>query len=117
MHPAIRHGDVVTLAPVGPAPIAPGDVVAIRTGRRLLVFLASLVLPVLAGFIAVAASHGLGYFRRWLRNPMSVGIGLWAFGHLLANGKKADVIFFGTFLAVALAELLTGDLLHAVEGE
>jgi hypothetical protein len=37
MHPAIRHGDVVTLAPVGPAPIAPGDVVAIRTGRRLLV--------------------------------------------------------------------------------
>ncbi len=63
------------------------------------------MLLVLAGFIAVAASHGLGYLKRWLRNPMSVGIGLWAFGHLLANGKKADVIFFGTFLAVALADI------------
>ena len=63
------------------------------------------MLLVLAGFIAIAASHGLGHLKRWLRNPMSIGIGLWAFGHLLSNGNKTDVIFFGTFLVIALVDI------------
>lgn len=37
MRPTIRNGDVVTLAPVGTRPPAPGDIVAIRTADRLVV--------------------------------------------------------------------------------
>ncbi|MBC8036456.1 MAG: NnrU family protein [Rhizobiales bacterium] len=64
------------------------------------------MLLVLLGFISVGASHGKGYLRLWLQNPMSIGIGLWATAHLLANGTRADVYFFGTFLVVALLDIV-----------
>ncbi|MGH6820109.1 MAG: NnrU family protein, partial [Methylocella sp.] len=62
-------------------------------------------LLVLAGFVFLAASHGRSHLRLWARNPMSIGIGLWAAGHLLSNGKRTDVYLFGTFLAVALLDI------------
>jgi uncharacterized membrane protein len=68
------------------------------------------MLAVFAGFISIAASHGKGYLKLWLRNPMSIGIGLWAFGHLLSNGKRTDVILFGTFLAIALLDVILSTL-------
>lgn len=64
------------------------------------------MLFVLLGFIFLAASHGKGYLRLWLRNPMSIGIGLWASGHLLANGQRRDLLLFGTFLGLALLDIL-----------
>lgn len=63
------------------------------------------MLLVLLGFIAIASSHGKGHLKLWLGNPMSIGIGLWATGHLLANGKRTDVYLFGTFLVLALADI------------
>lgn len=39
---------------------------------------------------------------RVTRHPFLVGVALWAGAHLLANGDVASVIFFGTFLLVAL---------------
>ncbi len=63
------------------------------------------MLLVLLAFILLAASHGKGYLRLWVRNPMSIGIGLWATGHLLANGKRVDLYFFGTFLILALLDI------------
>ena len=63
------------------------------------------MLLVLLGFIALASAHGKGRIRLWLRNPMSVGIALWAAGHLLANGRKIDVLLFGTFLVIALIDI------------
>jgi uncharacterized membrane protein len=69
-----------------------------------------IMIAVFLGFISIAASHGKGYLKLWLRNPLSIGIGLWAFGHLLSNGKRTDVFLFGTFLAVALLDIVLSTL-------
>ena len=67
------------------------------------------MLLVLLAFILLGASHGKGYLKKWLHNPMSIGIALWATGHLLANGKRTDVYLFGTFLVVAVADVLMSE--------
>lgn len=64
------------------------------------------MLLVLLGFICLGAFHGKGYLKLWLRNPFSVGIGLWSFGHLLSNGKIYDVLLFGTFLFLAVLDIV-----------
>lgn len=64
------------------------------------------MLLVLVGFILIAASHGKGYLRARLRNPMSIGIALWALGHLLANGMKVDLWLFGPFLLLAVLDII-----------
>lgn len=68
------------------------------------------MLFVLLAFILLAASHGKGYLKKWLHNPMSIGIALWATGHLLANGKRTAVYLFGMFLVVALADIIMSEL-------
>jgi uncharacterized membrane protein len=65
-----------------------------------------IMLMVLAAFISIGAAHGKGYIKLWIKHPMSIGIGLWAAGHLLANGKRAAVYMFGTFLALALLDIV-----------
>jgi len=35
-------------------------------------------------------------------HPMVLGVKVWAFAHLLSNGRLADVVLFGTFLAWAI---------------
>lgn len=62
-------------------------------------------LMVLLAFISLGAAHGKGYIKLWIGHPMSIGIGLWSAGHLLANGKRADVYLFGVFLALALIDI------------
>lgn len=64
----------------------------------------------LLAFILVGASHGKGYLKLWLHNPMSVGIVLWSGGHLLVNGQRSDVWLFGTFFVVSLADILFSEL-------
>jgi uncharacterized membrane protein len=64
------------------------------------------MLLVLLGFILVGASHGKGYLKLWLRNPMSLGVTMWAGGHLLSNGRVYDVYLFGTFLAIAVLDII-----------
>jgi len=64
------------------------------------------MLLVLLAFISIGASHGKGHLRLWLKQPMSIGIALWAGGHLLANGKRADVYMFGAFFALALLDII-----------
>ena len=68
------------------------------------------MLLVLLAFISVSASHGKGYLKLWLRNPMSIGIALWATGHLLSNGHSYDVLMFGTFLLLALLDIVLSTL-------
>lgn len=68
------------------------------------------MLLVLLAFILLGASHGKGYIKTWVRNPMSLGIAFWATGHLLANGKRTDVYLFGTFLVVAIADILLSEI-------
>jgi uncharacterized membrane protein len=69
-------------------------------GRHLLMLLA------LAMFILLGAAGGKGYIKAWLWHPMSIGIALWAAGHLLVNGERPVVWLFGALLAVALADLV-----------
>jgi uncharacterized membrane protein len=61
---------------------------------------------VLLAFIFIGASHGKGYLKLWLKHPMSIGIGLWAIAHLLANGERPDVIFFASFLTLAVLDIV-----------
>jgi uncharacterized membrane protein len=63
------------------------------------------MLLVLLAFISISSFHGRGYLKRWLRNPFSVGVALWAFGHLLSNGRAYAVLMFGAFLALALLDI------------
>lgn len=65
---------------------------------------------VLAGLICLAVSHLRGRLRRWLKNPMSIGIALWAGGHLFANGNLGEVLFFGGFLAFALLDIIVSTM-------
>jgi uncharacterized membrane protein len=68
------------------------------------------MLLVLIGFILIGASHGKGYLKTWLHNPMSIGVSLWAIGHLLVNGQRSDVWLFGTFLVVGLADIILSEM-------
>jgi len=64
------------------------------------------MLLVLIAFIAVGASHGKGYIKLWLKQPMSIGFALWAAAHLLANGEVADLLLFGTIFVLALLDIV-----------
>ncbi|PZF78309.1 NnrU family protein [Aestuariivirga litoralis] len=68
------------------------------------------MLLVLFAFILIGASHGKGYLKKWLHNPMSLGIVLWSTGHLLVNGQRADIWLFGTFLVVGLADIIMSEI-------
>lgn len=60
------------------------------------------LLAVIAFILVVAAHSPPSHFKSALGHPMTVGVGLWALGHLLANATLRDVILFGAFLAWAL---------------
>lgn len=68
------------------------------------------MLLMLLAFILIGASHGKGYLKTWLRNPMSIGIVLWAGSHLLVNGQRADVWLFAPFLVVGLADIVMSEM-------
>jgi uncharacterized membrane protein len=67
------------------------------------------MLLVLLAFILLGASHGKGYLKRWVRQPMSWGIALWAFGHLLVNGAAHDVWLFGSMLVIAVLDIVLSE--------
>ncbi len=74
------------------------------------------MLLVLLAFISVSASHGKGYLKLWLRQPMSIGFALWAFGHLLANGERHGVYLFGSILVLALLDIILSTVRGKVPG-
>jgi uncharacterized membrane protein len=56
-------------------------------------------LLVLLAFVLVAAAYVPGnHIKAAVGHPMYAGIKVWAFAHLLSNGRLADVILFGAFL-------------------
>jgi uncharacterized membrane protein len=63
---------------------------------------AALMLP---AFILIVAGNmrGTGMKRR-IGHPMVMGVKLWAFAHLLANGMLADAVLFGSFLVWAVID-------------
>ncbi|MBC8129218.1 MAG: NnrU family protein [Rhizobiaceae bacterium] len=58
--------------------------------------LALLLVPI--GFVLVVASYvPTGRIKAAVGHPMILGIGFWAFAHLIANGATASVVLFGAF--------------------
>jgi uncharacterized membrane protein len=63
---------------------------------------AAAVLTVI-GFVLIAAAYvPRTKIKAALGHPMTAGVALWAFAHLLANGTLRDVVLFGAFLVWAL---------------
>jgi uncharacterized membrane protein len=59
----------------------------------------------LFSFVLWAAAYvPRNHIKAALGHPMVAGVKLWAFAHLLSNGRLADVILFGAFLAWAVAD-------------
>ena len=60
------------------------------------------LLMLISTIMLVAAYVPRNGIRAKLRHPMVIGVKVWAFSHLLANGTLADVIVFGSFLIWAI---------------
>ncbi|MBI3284935.1 MAG: NnrU family protein [Burkholderiales bacterium] len=55
-------------------------------------------------FVLLAATYvPKNGIKAALHHPMLLGVQLWALAHLLTNGKLADLVLFGSFLAWAIA--------------
>jgi uncharacterized membrane protein len=62
----------------------------------------------LLAFILNAASGVPGNrIRGIVRHPMLTGVALWGFGHLLASGRLADLLLFGSFLLWAVIDFVS----------
>jgi uncharacterized membrane protein len=57
--------------------------------------------------ICVVAAYSRGDIQRRLKNPMLVGVKLWALAHLLSNGDLGGIILFGAILAWAGFDRIT----------
>jgi len=56
------------------------------------------LLVLFAFFLLAAGNIPNNHFKAKLGHPMFLGIKVWAFAHLIANGRLGDVLLFGTFL-------------------
>lgn len=71
-----------------------------RHVAALLVYVAFLLLA--------AAGVPNNHFKAKLGHPMFAGVKLWAFAHLLANGRLGDILLFGAFLVWAVIGFSAG---------
>ena len=62
-------------------------------------------LLVLVAIYMMSPAPKKGRLLNTWRHPMLAGFGLWAFGHLLANGDLTAIVTFGGLLAWALVEM------------
>lgn len=59
----------------------------------------------LLAFVLIAAADVPGnHFKQVLGHPMVAGVKLWAFAHLLSNGRLGDVVLFGAILVWAIVD-------------
>lgn len=65
---------------------------------------ALLTLP--AFVLLVAAYVPRNRIKTALGHPMILGVKLWAFAHLLSNGRANDVVLFGAFLVWAVVDFV-----------
>lgn len=64
-------------------------------------------LLMLLSFVLLAAAKVPGnHIKARLGHPMIIGVKVWAFAHLLANGRLSDVVLFGAFLAWAVVDFI-----------
>jgi len=72
---------------------------------------------VLIAFVLIAAAYVRGTrIKARVGHPMVLGVKVWAFAHLLANGTLADVVLFGAFLAWAVLDYIASRRRDRVAG-
>lgn len=65
-------------------------------------------LLMLFSFVLLAAAYvPNNAIKNRLRHPMTMAVKIWAFSHLIANGRLGDVLLFGTFLAWAVLTIIS----------
>ncbi len=64
------------------------------------------LLMVFVGFILIASNKGKGHIRKWVKHPFSIGISLWALGHLLASGKVPVMMMAATVLVISVFDIV-----------
>lgn len=77
----------------------------------------TIALTVPAFVLIVAGNVPRNHLKTWLGHPMLAGTKLWAFAHLISNGRLGDVLLFGGFLAwsiVAFVNARRRDRRHGV---
>ncbi|MCB8837774.1 NnrU family protein [Aurantimonas sp. VKM B-3413] len=67
----------------------------------------ALILVPIAFVLVAAAYTPPGHIKAAVRHPMVLGVALWAFAHLLANGTDADLVLFGAFFVWAVLDYLS----------
>jgi uncharacterized membrane protein len=61
----------------------------------------------LPAFVLLAAAYVPGTrIKAAVGHPMVAGVKVWAFAHLLSNGRLGDLVLFGAFLAWAIADFI-----------
>jgi uncharacterized membrane protein len=71
----------------------------------------------LVGFVLVAAAYVKGTrIKARVGHPMVLGVKVWAFAHLIANGTVADVMLFGAFLVWAILDYVAARRRDRVAG-
>ncbi|GAH13695.1 unnamed protein product, partial [marine sediment metagenome] len=67
-----------------------------------------IVLPLMiVSMILLVAANVPSNIKRIVKHPMLLGIKIWAFAHLLANGDLASMVLFGSFLAYAVFDRIS----------
>ncbi len=66
------------------------------------------VLLMAVSFVLIVSGNipATGYIKARMKNPMLIGVKVWAIAHLLANGDLASVLLFGSFLAWAVIAVI-----------
>lgn len=65
---------------------------------------ATALLTLVAFVLIAAANVPNNHFKQVLGHPMVAGVKLWAFAHLLSNGRWGDVVLFGAILVWAIVD-------------
>jgi len=77
---------------------------------------AASLLTLLSFVLIVAAYVPRNRIRAAVGHPMVAGVKLWAFAHLIANGRAGDVVLFGAFLAWAIVDFVSARRRDRVAG-
>ncbi len=65
-------------------------------------------LLMLISFVLVAAAYvPANHIKSTIGHPMVAGVAVWAIAHLLSNGRLADVVLFGVFMAWAIGDFIS----------
>jgi uncharacterized membrane protein len=69
-------------------------------------------------FVLIAAAYVPGnHFKVKLGHPLLAGTKLWAFAHLISNGRLADLLLFGVFLVWAVFAFTSARRRDRAEGK